>query len=34
MFISFTVNNISLQKPRKLLIEPRDSVGHSWKATP
>jgi len=33
-FISFTVNNISLQNPRKLLMELRDSVGHSLKATP
>jgi hypothetical protein len=32
MFISFTVNKISLQNPRKLLMEPRDSVGHSLKA--
>jgi len=34
LFISFTVNNISLQNPRKLLMELRDSVGHSLKATP
>ena len=33
-FIYFTVNKISLQNPRKLLMEPRDSVRHILKATP